>query len=294
MNKRIFAIFLVAIFLIVSVGVISAADDQSDVSADVDVKKVSNSKVISVKIVWDDADKTGARPDSVKVNLVKDGVVVDEVTLSESNSWSATFKAQSGDGTFKVTQSGNIGDYSVSTSGNADNGFIIVNKVKADVLGASEDETPLAEDTSDDAKDVEGSTPDDDVIGDENDTETNSTEEESDSSDDNATDEETASDDANTTEEETASDDANTTEEETASDGANATDVETTSAGPTEKVIDTPTKNPVTKEKVKKVIKPLKKNNVTKEKLKNTGIPLMVLVVAVFTAIFVPISGRKK
>ena len=282
MNKRIFAIFLAAIFLIVSVGVISAADDQSDVSADVDVKKVSNSKVISVKIVWDDADKTGARPDSVKVNLVKDGVVVDEVTLSESNSWSATFKAQSGDGTFKVTQSGNIGDYSVSTSGNADNGFIIVNKVKADVLGASEDETPLAEDTSDDAKDVEGSTPDDDVIGDENDTETNSTEEESDSSDDNATDEETAS------------DDANTTEEETASDGANATDVETTSAGPTEKVIDTPTKNPVTKEKVKKVIKPLKKNNVTKEKLKNTGIPLMVLVVAVFTAIFVPISGRKK
>ena len=282
MNKRIFAIFLVAIFLIVSVGVISAADDQSDVSADVDVKKVSNSKVISVKIVWDDADKTGARPDSVKVNLVKDGAVVDEVTLSESNSWSATFKAQSGDGTFKVTQSGNIGDYSVSTSGNADNGFIIVNKVKADVLGASEDETPLAEDTSDDAKDVEGSTPDDDVIGDENDTETNSTEEESDSSDDNATDEETDS------------DDANTTEEETASDGANATDVETTSAGPTEKVIDTPTKNPVTKEKVKKVIKPLKKNNVTKEKLKNTGIPLMVLVVAVFTAIFVPISGRKK
>lgn len=282
MNKRIFAIFLVAIFLIVSVGVISAADDQSDVSADVDVKKVSNSKVISVKIVWDDADKTGARPDSVKVNLVKDGVVVDEVTLSESNSWSATFKAQSDDGTFKVTQSGNIGDYSVSTSGNADNGFIIVNKVKADVLGASEDETPLAEDTSDDAKDVEGSTPDDDVIGDENDTETNSTEEESDSSDDNATDEETDS------------DDANTTEEETASDGANATDVETTSAGPTEKVIDTPTKNPVTKEKVKKVIKPLKKNNVTKEKLKNTGIPLMVLVVAVFTAIFVPISGRKK
>lgn len=282
MNKRIFAIFLVAIFLIVSVGVISAADDQSDVSADVDVKKVSNSKIISVKIVWDDADKTGARPDSVKVNLVKDGVVVDEVTLSESNSWSATFKAQSGDGTFKVTQSGNIGDYSVSTSGNADNGFIIVNKVKADVLGASEDETPLAEDTSDDAKDVEGSTLDDDVIGDENDTETNSTEEESDSSDDNATDEETASDDANTTEEETASDDAN------------ATDVETTSADPTEKVIDTPTKNPVTKEKVKKVIKPLKKNNVTKEKLKNTGIPLMVLVVAVFTAIFVPISGRKK
>ena len=282
MNKRIFAIFLVAIFLIVSVGVISAADDQSDVSADVDVKKVSNSKVISVKIVWDDADKTGARPDSVKVNLVKDGVVVDEVTLSKSNSWSATFKAQSGDGTFKVTQSGNIGDYSVSTSGNADNGFIIVNKVKADVLGASEDETPLAEDTSDDAKDVEGSTPDDDVIGDENDTETNSTEEESDSSDDNATDEETAS------------DDANTTEEETASDGANATDVETTSVGPTEKVTDTPTKNPVTKEKVKKVIKPLKKNNVTKEKLKNTGIPLMVLVVAVFTAIFVPISGRKK
>ncbi len=281
MNKRIFAIFLIAIFLIVSVGVISAADDQSDLSADVDVKTVSNSKIISVKVIWDDADKTSERPDSVKVNLVKDGAVVDTVTLKESNSWSATFKAQSDDGTFKVSEVGNIDSYSVSTSGSADSGFIIVNKVKADVLGASDDEAPVAEENpSEDAKELGDAAPDDGAADENNTSDINATDEEPTSGDDNATDEEPASDDDNATDEEPASDDA--------------TDEKTTADNSTEKVKNTPTKEPVTKEKVKKTIKPVKKNNVTKEKLRNTGIPLMILVVAAFAAIFVPISRNKK
>lgn len=238
MNKRIFAIFSIAIFLIVSIGIISAADTQDDLSADADT--VSNSKVIPVKIVWDDAAKTGARPDSVTVNLIKDGAVVDTVTLSESNSWSATFKAQSADGSFKVTQSGSLVDYSVSISGSADNGFVIVNQIKADALGASENEVPIAENASGDS---------------------------------NATDDQVSNDTAET----------NATDSD-----SNATDGNSTVDNKTD---NTPAKKPVSKEQIKQVVKPI---NVTKTQLRNTGIPLLVLVVVAFAAVFVPFSRNKK
>ncbi|WP_292749865.1 Cna B-type domain-containing protein [Methanobrevibacter sp.] len=249
MNKRIFAIFSIAIFLIVSIGIISAADTQDDLSADADA--VSNSKVIPVKIVWDDAAKTGARPASVTVNLIKDGAVVDTVTLSESNSWSATFKAQSADGSFKVTQSGSLVDYSVSISGSVDNGFVIVNQIKADALGASENEVPIAENASGDSNAT------DDQVS--NDTaETNATD-----SDSNATDE-------------------NSTDDSNATDGNSTVD---------NKTDNTPAKKPVSKEQIKQVVKPI---NVTKTQLRNTGIPLLVLVVVAFAAVFVPFSRNKK
>lgn len=238
MNKRIFAIFSIAIFLIVSIGIISAADTQDDLSADADT--VSNSKVIPVKIVWDDAAKTGARPASVTVNLIKDGAVVDTVTLSESNSWSATFKAQSADGSFKVTQSGSLVDYSVSISGSADNGFVIVNQIKADALGASENEVPIAENASGDS---------------------------------NATDDQVSNDTAET----------NATDSD-----SNATDGNSTVDNKTD---NTPAKKPVSKEQIKQVVKPI---NVTKTQLRNTGIPLLVLVVVAFAAVFVPFSRNKK
>lgn len=238
MNKRIFAIFSIAIFLIVSIGIISAADTQDDLSADADT--VSNSKVIPVKIVWDDAAKTGARPASVTVNLIKDGAVVDTVTLSESNSWSATFKAQSADGSFKVTQSGSLVDYSVSISGSVDNGFVIVNQIKADALGASENEVPIAENASGDS---------------------------------NATDDQVSNDTAET----------NATDSD-----SNATDGNSTVDNKTD---NTPAKKPVSKEQIKQVVKPI---NVTKTQLRNTGIPLLVLVVVAFAAVFVPFSRNKK
>ena len=238
MNKRIFAIFSIAIFLIVSIGIISAADTQDDLSADADT--VSNSKVIPVKIVWDDAAKTGARPASVTVNLIKDGAVVDTVTLSESNSWSATFKAQSADGSFKVTQSGSLVDYSVSISGSVDNGFVIVNQIKADALGASENEVPIAENASGDS---------------------------------NATDDQVSNDTAET----------NATDSY-----SNATDGNSTVDNKTD---NTPAKKPVSKEQIKQVVKPI---NVTKTQLRNTGIPLLVLVVVAFAAVFVPFSRNKK
>ncbi len=262
MNKRIFAIFSIAIFLIVSIGIISAADTQDDLSADADA--VSSSKVIPVKIVWDDAGNTGARPASVTVSLIKDGAVVDTVTLSESNSWSATFNAQSG-GSFKVTQSGSLADYSVSISGSADSGFVIVNQIKADALGASENEAPIAENASDDSDAA------DDQLSNDTD-ETNAT----DSDDSNATDENSTDDNST---------DENSTDDSNATDGNSTVDNQTD---------NTPAKNPVTKEQIKKVVKPIKKNNVTKTQLRNTGIPLVVLVVAAFAAVFVPFSRNKK
>lgn len=256
MDKRIFAVFAIAIFMILSAGIISAADNQDDAAA-ADVKTVSDSKIISVKIVWDDAGKTGARPSSVNVNLVKDGKIVDKVTLSESNSWTATFKAQSEDGNFKVIQSGNHDGYSVSVSGNADNGFVIVNQIKADALTAGEDDVSAEVNASDVSNEADES----------NDTVENAT-------GDNATEEETA-------DESNAADDSNVTEGNSTAD--NQTDKNTNGSSKS-----------VTKEQIKKVVKPIKKHNVTKVQLRNTGIPFAALVVAAFVAVFVPFSRNKK
>ena len=276
MNRKIFTIFFIAVFLIVSAGVISAADDQDDSISDVDVKKVSNSKIISVKVIWDDASKASNRPNEVKVNLIKDGAVVDTVTLNELNSWKATFKAQSDDGSFKVKEATSLGDYSVSVTGNADSGFTITNKISADVLAASEDETPVKEDAS--AADVGKANEDTSALAAEDDN-TNDTNSTGDNATDNSTDNST---DGNT--------DNETTDNETDDTEENADD------GQTMGVTSASSKNPVTKEKQKvktPVKKSVKKNNVTKAKLKRTGIPLAILVVVAFGAAFVPFSRKK-
>ena len=163
------------------------------------------------------------------------------------------------DGSFKVTQSGSLADYSVSIRGSADNGFVIVNQIKADALGASENEVPIAENASGDsnATDNPVSNATDDPVS--NDTaETNATD-----SDSNATDE-------------------NSTDDSNATDGNSTVD---------NKTDNTPAKKPVSKEQIKQVVKPI---NVTKTQLRNTGIPLLVLVVVAFAAVFVPFSRNKK
>lgn len=285
MNKKIFTIFLIAALLIVSAGAVSAADSQGD------------SKSITVKINWDDAAKISERPNQVSVNLIKDGSVVDTVVLKESNSWKATFNAQ-GDGSFKV-QASDINDYSKAVSGGADAGFIVTYSLKADVLGASDEAAVIeeaddeavveqADDTVDDEVVGQDIASDEDVVGDDNESsdDTNVTNETN-----NETDEDEEVDDTNTTDEETDDetaddevDDADGTDDETFNESAPITYSKDPSSN---------SKNPITKEKVKKVVKPLKKNNVTKEQLRNTGLPLVVLVVAAFAAIFVPFSRRK-
>ena len=151
MNKKLFTILFIAVFLIASIGFVSAADDSKD---------------ISVKIIWDDANNAG-RPDSITVNLIQDGKVVDKATLSEQNSWKTTFNVQD-DGTYEVEIDDDLNDYSTKITGNEQNGFVITNKlVEKSVLGAStvdivsEDDTTgadnednnVADDSQDDVSD---------------------------------------------------------------------------------------------------------------------------------------------
>lgn len=104
MDKKLLAIFVIAVFLITSVGAISATDS------------------ISVKVIWDG----NSVPDSVTVNLIKDGNVVDSAKLNKSNSWNTTFKVDD-DGSYQVKEV--VPDnYTYTVSRNADSGFVISNK----------------------------------------------------------------------------------------------------------------------------------------------------------------------
>jgi pilin isopeptide linkage protein len=60
---------------------------------------------LTVKKVWDDDnDKNGMRPDSVAVNLMNDGEVVDTAELSEGNDWSFTFEGLDPDKDYTVSE----------------------------------------------------------------------------------------------------------------------------------------------------------------------------------------------
>lgn len=171
MNKKIFTILCIAIFLIASVGFISAAENFSDDGGSVDdaksvndVQTVSKSKDINVKIIWDDSGKTSDRPAEVKVNLIKDGAVVDTIILNNENGWSGAFKVQN-DGNYKVTA--DVSGYSTSISGNADNGFVITSRAPEAKLGAAGDNA-TADDNN--TASVENTTADDNATDDSNQT----------------------------------------------------------------------------------------------------------------------------
>ena len=262
MNKKIL-IILIAIFLVTSVGVISAADD---------------SLSIPVKIVW---TGEGDIPDSVTVNLIKDGKVVDKATLNEKNSWNTTFKVDD-DGNYEV-QEQISGDYSHKISGNAKKGFVITNVLKEDAIGVSEEDT-VAEDTSgDDVIDVPDNEsaagdasiddepiaePSDDIPAGGNGTgDSNSTDNSTDSnSTDNATDDTTDG----------ATDDA-------------SDDVDDGSDNDTKDEVTTTTKTTTTTKIIKQEKKPVNTTN----NHKKTGFPIVILVIAVFVAAFIPLSRRK-
>ena len=65
MNKKLFTILIVAVFLLASVSIISAAETSDDES--------DSSQEISVRIEWNDTGHTNERPNSVIVSLLKDG-----------------------------------------------------------------------------------------------------------------------------------------------------------------------------------------------------------------------------
>lgn len=246
MYKKLLGILVIAVFLITSVGAISASDS------------------ISVKVTWDGGDA----PDSVTVNLIKDGNVVDSAKLSASNSWKTTFKVDD-DGLYKVSEVVS-GDYSYSVSGNANSGFVISNKlVKTDDVLATSVDDAVADSSADDAV----SNGAEDVLN-ENET----------SSDENSTE----TDGGNTTEDTNATDEDNVTEGTDVTEDDNVTEDEEI----TETITTTTTEHQITKT-ANQADKKKPVNHTAKVKNRNAGFPIAVLVCAVFAAAFMPLSRRK-
>lgn len=145
MSKKIFVLLFVAVFLIASIGFISAED-----SADDAVGSSDNLKNITVKKIWDDKGFESQRPDSVQVELYVGGKLVDKVKLNSSDNWKAIFKNVEVSGDVKVVELNRSSDYKISYDGNVEDGFVITSKIaknatKDDVLGKSNDSDKLAD-----------------------------------------------------------------------------------------------------------------------------------------------------
>lgn len=150
--KKLFAVLIVAIFLVTAVGAVSAADS------------------ISVNAVGSDLQ------DPITVSLVCDGKVVDTAKLSSSNSWKTTFNVND-DGNYQLKVA-DSSDYSFSVSGNAEKGFVVSAKlINQDTLGSTDGEELEVDDSSAELETTEA---------------TPIAENESGDSDDNATDNDTA------------------------------------------------------------------------------------------------------
>jgi hypothetical protein len=223
--KKLFAICLVAVLLVTSVGVISAADSVS-------------------------VTATGDLPGSINVKLISGGSVADSAILTNGNGYSTSFSVD--DDSCSVVASGSS-DYSFSVTGSADSGFVVHSKlISSEVLGSDDDTTGNnTDDTTNDTTDDTTGNSTDDLIDDETD----------DSTDDSIDDE---------------------------TDGA---DDETDDSDDTNPPAKVDSKKPVKKEKVKKQDdkKPEKKVKTTPA----TGFPIVVLVLALMVAIFVPFARKK-
>ena len=89
---------------------------------------------VSVEKVWDDdEDFEGARPESITIRLWADGVEIDSVVVTEEMGWSYTFEKLPvyADGqkiVYTVTEDAVEGYEMIELSGDAENGFKIVNQ----------------------------------------------------------------------------------------------------------------------------------------------------------------------
>lgn len=243
MNRKFLALCIFLLFLIISVGIVSAEDG--------DVKQIK-------------VRATGDMPSTITVSLLGDGKVVDTATLSQGNSWSTTFKVNA-DGDYHVVANENP-DYSMSVSGSADSGFVVNSKQIGEKLSENADDLIKENNSTEITPDVnttEGTRADDNI------TET--------------------SPDVNTTEE--ALIDYNITVNnltENRTKEINIT-VENKNTSDSNNINN---QNKIVKKEDKKPVEK-KENKTNKVKLRNTGLPLTVLVIAAFAAIFIPITRRK-
>lgn len=97
----------------------------------------------SVTKVWEDSqNESGARPDSVLVQLLRDGRPYgDVVELSASNQWSASFGELSADYSWDVREVSVPGDYVMTVSENGTT-FTVLNSLLEDIL---DEDPPLSD-----------------------------------------------------------------------------------------------------------------------------------------------------
>ena len=85
-------------------------------------------KTIPVTKIWDDNNNSyEKRPETITVNLTRNGISYKKVVLSEKNSWKYTFRNLPLSGDYDVKED-TVNEYSATYSGNANTGFIIINK----------------------------------------------------------------------------------------------------------------------------------------------------------------------
>ena len=131
MNKKIFAIILVSIFLLSAISFVSA-EETSDSGN-------STSQPITVKIKWNDNGKTDARPDSITISIMKNGETIATKILNESNSWKTTFNVTE-DGNYSVKQVTNLSNYTVSINNSSKNEIVITNTLKESASGEPQED----------------------------------------------------------------------------------------------------------------------------------------------------------
>ncbi|WP_405304506.1 Cna B-type domain-containing protein [Methanobrevibacter sp.] len=261
MNKKIFAIILVSIFLLSAISFVSAETSDSGNSA---------SHPISVKIKWNDNANADARPDSITITLMKNGEIIGTKILNESNSWKTAFNATE-DGNFSIKQVTNLSDYTLSINDSSNDEIEITSTLKGSASGEPQ-ENDSANSNTLAAIVIEES------VADTNDS-SNETNPTNNTTDNNATNNTT---DNNATNNNTANNttDNNATNNTTDNNATNnSTANNTTDNNATN---NTTINNDVSKDTPKPV--PKKEDNRPTELMK-VGIPIIILLIAIFVAV---------
>ena len=257
MKKKIFAIILVSIFIISAITFVSAQETSDSGNA--------ASHSFTVKIDWKDAGNDDARPDSITVDLMKNGEVIGTKKLNKDNSWSATFNVEE-EGNFSIKEVTELSDYSASVNDSPDNKIVITYTLKGNASGEPQENASVEKSNTLTSIVIEESvaaptnTSDNDTA---NSTDDNSTNTTINNNTDNSTN--------------------NNTDNSTDNSTNNNTDNNATNNNGTDNNVN---KNNVTKHAQQIPKKEHKKPPlITKNKLIQAGIPVAVLVIAILAAL---------
>ncbi len=92
-----------------------------------------DNKSIYVMKKWEDKSAEKLRPQSITIDLLLNGEVVDTVVLSKENGWAHTFKDLPNEKCYSVYEHP-LANYTVKYNGDSENGFIITNVYNGEML----------------------------------------------------------------------------------------------------------------------------------------------------------------